>query len=59
MLYTAGQAGIPENETTWADILAKHGYRTAAIGELIHLKIQMLVEGLSCKIYHQLYHLQL
>ena len=33
VMYVSGKAGLPENETTWADILKDKGYNTAAIGK--------------------------
>ncbi len=35
VMYTAGRAGIPEGEVTWAELLRREGYDTAAIGEYI------------------------
>ncbi len=33
IMYAAGRAGLPANETTWARVLKNHGYATAAIGK--------------------------
>ena len=32
-MYVSSAMGLPENETTWADLLGDHGYDTAAVGK--------------------------
>ena len=34
LIYAAGQAGLPENETTLAEVARRSGYRTAAVGKV-------------------------
>ena len=32
-MYVAGRVGIPQDEVTWATLLKREGYDTAAVGE--------------------------
>ena len=34
LIYAAGRAGLPENETTLAEVARRSGYRTAAVGKV-------------------------
>ena len=34
LIYAAGRAGLPENETTVAEAARRSGYRTAAVGKV-------------------------
>ena len=34
LIYAAGRAGLPENETTMAEVVRRSGYRTAAVGKV-------------------------
>ena len=34
LIYAAGRAGLPENETTLAEVARRNGYRTAAVGKV-------------------------
>ena len=34
IIYAAARAGLPDNETTVAEVAARSGYRTAAVGKV-------------------------
>ena len=34
LIYAAARAGLPENETTLAEVARRGGYRTAAVGKV-------------------------
>ena len=34
LIYAARRAGLPENETTLAEVARRNGYRTAAVGKV-------------------------
>ena len=44
LIYAAGRAGLPENETTLAEVARRSGYRTAAVGKVRSLKREVKIK---------------
>ena len=45
LIYAAGRAGLPENETTVAEAARRSGYRTAAVGKVRESAIEKWRSG--------------